>query len=490
LSPQGAIVVSAGKHDEPLMSLNGNKQGSIGDILMQKAEENGQKATKLYKLDKFGFVAETEDGQMAASFGNLPRKISGIDPSVLDQDTTEITEIKIKPSIKTKDDSEDAGEPVMTISGPEESNIVLEKWDSWEEFRDSYSDVYQVLIDKQMGDVAKSWEVEEMIQQNGIVLMPKQHMKLSLLFLDSEYTVEGDGTQFVSIDRMGNQPVLSISANEVPSESSEFAIVINHADQRQEKIKFFIPNPEVIEIADTMEEEAIPGGGGLTPQSVIPQGWGSWSSWTYYYAGNSGDQRMYYQFDYDGCASGCGATAWAMLFGWADNQADEGNSYWAPRWGLYRENGGYGSDAVAPSSQDSGIGNITEDISDYIETFCAGSSGATYPWKMDDAYDYIDGRSGTDLSIHYNVAGISETRLREYARNSIRDRETPAVIGTGWLQHYPLAWAYAWKKRYYYIWGAKVYTDYNRYFKVNQGWGGSGDGWESASTWFAGEINP
>jgi hypothetical protein len=225
---------------------------------------------------------------------------------------------------------------------------------------------------------------------------------------------------------------------------------------------------------------------------------GAWSNWNYFWAGSHSDQRLYSQMaansspNTSGCWSGCGGTAWAMLFGWADKQAASGNSYWAPRNGLYRQNGGKGADAVAPATMDSGVRNMTWEIRNDVGTWCAFGSGPTNPWNMDDASNYFSGRTGTRLSTHYNVLGIHEGRLREYARDSIIDRNTPAVIGTGWLTHYPLAYGYAWRSRtvrkcFIVCWNE---TQYNRSFYVNQGWGGSDNGWVSAGTWFAGEIRP
>ena len=181
-----------------------------------------------------------------------------------------------------------------------------------------------------------------------------------------------------------------------------------------------------------------------------------------------------------------------MLFGWADNQAAQGNPYWAGRWGLYRENGGYGRNVVAPRTMDDGVRNMTWEIRNRVGTFCAFGNGATKPWRMGDAAGYLAGRSGTRLVTHYNVFGIREGRLREYARNSIRDRGTPAIIGTGWLSHYPLAYGYAWRSRETRAcpicpWNK---TEYSRWFRVNQGWGRDQGEWVPASTWFAGEIYP
>lgn len=216
-------------------------------------------------------------------------------------------------------------------------------------------------------------------------------------------------------------------------------------------------------------------------------------SWTFYWAaGDHNAQPKYDQFDYKGCAVGCGGVAWAILFAWADRQAETGNAYWAGRFGIYRENGGRGSNALAPIYMDSGVRNMIKEIRDHISTFCIFGSGATFPWDMSQARRYLSGRTYTRLSTHYNSFGIDESRLREYARNSIRDRKTPAVIGTGWLSHYPVAYGYAWQKRivrkcFIFCWNSEVY---DRWFYVNQGWGGAQNGWVNASTWFAGEIFP
>ena len=214
-------------------------------------------------------------------------------------------------------------------------------------------------------------------------------------------------------------------------------------------------------------------------------------SWTYYWT--SGSQPAYWQFDYNGCPVGCGPVAWGMLFGWADEQAAGGNPYWAPRWGIYRQNGGYGANAVAPVNLDPGVENMIREIHNDVGTFCIFGSGATFPWRMADAWHYLSGRTGTSLQAHWNSLGIAEDGLRDWAVGSIRDRGTPAVIGTGWLSHYPVAFGYAWQKRtirhcFIWCWDEVVY---DRWFYVNEGWGGGSSGdWVGASTWFAGSIFP
>jgi hypothetical protein len=216
-------------------------------------------------------------------------------------------------------------------------------------------------------------------------------------------------------------------------------------------------------------------------------------TWTYYWAsGGHAAQPLYNQYQFSGCAIGCGPVAWSMLFAWADRQAAFGNPYWRNAWGIYRQNGGTGADAVAPLAMDNGVRNMTQEIRGQVSTFCITGSGATFPWDMAGAQRYLNPRTSARVRTHYNSVGWSEDRLRDYVRNSIRDRATPAIIGTGWLNHYPLAYGYAEQQRtvrtcVIFCWTSTVY---DRWFYVNQGWGGSGNGWVSASTWFAGELFP
>jgi hypothetical protein len=212
------------------------------------------------------------------------------------------------------------------------------------------------------------------------------------------------------------------------------------------------------------------------------------------WAGGSGLQPWYYQFDYQGCPVGCGPVAWAILFAWVDQQADGGrfNGTWWPRWGIYRKGGGYGADAVAPINHNSdptltsnGVQSMIEELSDNLNVFCAGDNGATAPWDMDGAREYLSGRTGTKLEIHFHSGGFSKVRCRVAAIQSIRGDAngkgpTPLVVGKGFLSHYPVAYAY---------------RDgfWNDHVKVNNGWGQTHDErteWIWADSWFSGETYP
>lgn len=211
-------------------------------------------------------------------------------------------------------------------------------------------------------------------------------------------------------------------------------------------------------------------------------------AWKYYYAGRAADQPAYGQFPHGKCSVGCGPVAWAILFAWADRQAHNGNEYWEGRHGLYRFNGGRDDiSAVAPIVQDQGVNNMIREIRGHVRTYCWDHQGATNPWWMQRADRYIKGRSDTRVSTHYNSLGIHKDRLAKRATESIVHRRTPVVIGTGFLEHYPVAWGYAWRTRI--VKNSKQQTD--TIFRLNSGWGGGGKGeWIDASTWFAGEIYP
>jgi hypothetical protein len=179
-----------------------------------------------------------------------------------------------------------------------------------------------------------------------------------------------------------------------------------------------------------------------------------------------------------------------MLLGWADRRASAGDPLWSSRWGIYRQGGGYGADAVAPITQDTGIDSVIREIRGYVGTFCIGASGATFPWSMGSAYRYLTGRSYVGIQTHWNSLGIHEGWIKDWAAQSIQGRGVPAIIGTGWLSHYPMAYGYAWERRIVrtcaiWCWDTVQYCDW---FYVNQGWGGYGNEWIAASTWFAGSI--
>jgi hypothetical protein len=215
------------------------------------------------------------------------------------------------------------------------------------------------------------------------------------------------------------------------------------------------------------------------------------------------------------CASGCGATAWAMIFGWADHMAHSNHPTWAHYKGLYRRDGAQsGADEHAPEfmwkdmphfiigfrkDEDLvvGVGNIIEEIRTYLNDW--GAAGCeingyryTAPHIMAQARTYVTKR-GIDIGLtaDYDGLGIMTTAGKNNVLSQLRDHNRVVAIGIGHFSHYPIAYGYeharfaAWdaaNKRWASI------TDHRR-FVVNMGWGKYGSSNVPFDSWFAGYVS-
>jgi hypothetical protein len=478
VKPAGFIILSTGVHDFPVP--HWNHIGISPTLSMTRiAKASGEQVAKFYKMDTLAYAAENAQGELVAQISQLPPKVSGIDPAWFRQEIHELAQELAVPSRQPKDDSEMEGiRHELRTTGSLSSSLTLTGWNSWREMKQGFVDAYGVLIEELRRDATEEWETEKATQEYGEGLERGQTYKLALLNPITKFDPSGEGVRLVDVklvERRELPSLLEIKVKNIPpsGKRAPFQVVITYANGESETVKFFVTSE--VNSPDPEEQEVVTAGARS-----------AWSNWTYYLAGNDDSQRDYDQFDVGGCASGCGPTAWAMLFGWADYQASIGNSAWKPRWGIYRENGGYGANAVAPKKRDAGMNNVIKEIRNYVNTFCALGQGATAPWSMRHGWKYLNKRAAITTQVDYSPIGRSAERLRQYVRNSIRDRKTPAIIGTGWLNHYPLAWKYASRSKSTW-WGTK----YERSFYVNQGWSGSnGDGWVKAKTWFAASIYP
>jgi hypothetical protein len=301
--------------------------------------------------------------------------------------------------------------------------------------------------------------------------------------------------------------------NDLPNAEVPFTATVSYEGGASESFNFFIINalPNRIYLPLVVRSDATSPAitSGAQPAAELAQAWGPWRFW---WAGSEADQRIYRQLRRNeagnggSCVSGCGATAWAMLFGWVDVQAHNNRFPWRTNTGIYRTNGSLtGSPAaIAPrtmnvtlTAEQQGAAAMTLEIRNRIGTFCAFGSGATFPWRMRDARGYLQGRSANPIRTNYSSIGIRRDSYRNAARDSIVFRGTPAIIGTGWLSHYPLAYGYAERTRRvrscnFLGFNCSWKTEVNRSFFVNQGWAGSDDNlvWVSSGTWFAGQVFP
>lgn len=471
-APLGCIVLSVTNNEVPVVNVVTHGD-SFTQKLISKAQAAGKTASKFFRVDALTFVAEDAQGGVAATLGTLPSRPVNQDSStgVLMSSTYE------GPDVATDVGTLAAG--VRYDGDPSGNHFQFQGFSSWGDFKTNFASVFANQRSAQASNGADAWTVENAALQNGEGLRLGQVYDLAFIKGSPAISFTGAGQALVStqvLTRPGVPGALRISVQNVGANPQPLNVTLTYPGGQTETVKFVVVPDSALGLQSSPGTQR----GGAS--------WSSWSSWTTYWAGSSSDQRDYWQMaagtgpNTSSCYSGCGATAWAMLFGWGDYQASLGDPYWGPRTGLVS--------GVAPSSQNSVIEDVTWEIRNDIDTFCITGSGATYPWKMDQADLYLAGRTGTSLTIDYNSVGIPETGLREGARDSIKDRDTPAIIGIGWLEHYPLAWGYRFRSRYINILGWKTY-DYQREFYVNEGWyGTSADGWVDASTWFDGEIYP
>lgn len=99
------------------------------------------------------------------------------------------------------------------------------------------------------------------------------------------------------------------------------------------------------------------------------------------------------------------------------------------------------------------------------------------------------------MSILNASFGVSEDLHPRRGGQLDRLPGAPAVIATGWLSHYPLAYWYAEQRRVvrksFLLWSWDE-VEWDRSFYVNNGWGYNNQNfaWVPASTWFAGMLYP
>lgn len=165
------------------------------------------------------------------------------------------------------------------------------------------------------------------------------------------------------------------------------------------------------------------------------------------------------------CASGCGPTAWATVFGWAGRRA-AANATDAPFAGLFPN---------APLAMNGDVGELSMQLNRVVGTFCTDGGGATTSWAMGYVESWVAARApGVQIDAHYNILMMPDNVVRDAAIDTICDGR-PSIVGTGSLfggdGHYPIAKGYS-----------------NGRFELEMGWGGDGNGWYDAKTWYAGSV--
>lgn len=473
VEPSGFIILSANENDWPIAHFSSTGK-PIGNILVEKGKSSGKSAEKFYKLDSLSYVAEDAKGQLASNLGDMPLKVSGMDSAILKTAQGSVT---LKPG-----EGEGDGKPIANRSaektGTDSLPIQFQKWNSWSELKDGYASNYKVFLEAQRNEAADEWAIQQFLVNNGEGLFPGDEYGLAMLYPNATFDISGPGKDYISykmMKRTGMSDALQIQVlNKVPPEGKvEFGVSIGYKNGQNEKLKFAVLDPARVKRPSDGEINLKEIGTILaTPMEQKLKVQWHWEAWsTPVSAGTAADQRHYCQWDEDGCYIGCGPVAWAMDFCWADYQSC---THWDDPW----DHGG-AYDGCAPEYQDDQVNDMIREIHDDVDTYCFGDSGATNPWDMDEAWHYLDGR--TTMGFHAEYGPLGSHDCRNCARDAIRELHVPVVIGTGFYEHYPLAWQYRYRDD---NWGWR--TDRDVY--VNMGWCGAGDGWIHLSTFFCGYV--
>jgi len=202
---------------------------------------------------------------------------------------------------------------------------------------------------------------------------------------------------------------------------------------------------------------------------VEPMGW---TSWTTHYAGGCGDLPRYTQErNLSGCCnpgySGCGATAWAIFYGYWDSRG-------APRL--------IGGTGATPYTNNDDVRDCIRRVFTLAESWCTiNGQAATNPWDMEKGRIWASERLQVMSILCYWTVPYTTSRPRNTARDAIRHHGRPSIVGTGYFAHYPMAYGY--RERRYRTPGVTWRTQ--REWKVYQGWGSSECEWVNANPgWF------
>ena len=384
--PAGFIQLATGDHDYviTLWDMTGRSPTQeLADLAPR-----GVVLTKFYRLNSLSYAAEYEEYHLhgiavvaddVINLGDLPNRIEGLDA------------IPEEPAELVTETIDSAGN--REYEGPEELPLLEESsWDSWAALKDGYAEEYAPLLASLEQRASEEWELERNVIEYGESLVKGDVRTVYGLPSRTLHSikVEGDpmAIEYLQQEQLSDEGTLTglrLTVLDEPTDPDgylRFVVKLEYTNDATEAINYAIVNAAALNIYDVYLPFISAGTRGTLVSGGSAEGGtstASWGPWTYYWADGSNIAAgiKYGQFSYKGCASGCGATAWAMVFGYVDRLAALGHHVWAPHWGIYRVDGGLGADAVAPLTQDEGVRNMTREIRDHINTYCSGSQGST-----------------------------------------------------------------------------------------------------------------
>ena len=494
--PAGYIQLSAGEHDYPIA--NWNMTGMSTTQELAELAPLGATLTEIYRLNAESYAAEYEEftplgittmANDVVKLGELPNRIEGLEA---------IPEEPFELVTQSLDSDGNEG-----YEGPAELPLLEENpWESWAALKAGYEEEYGPLLASLEQRASDRWELVKNLGQYGETLIKGDVRTVYGLAAQtiSSIQVTGDGAdaQYLQQEQLsdGGTPTgVKLTVLDEPADPAtllSFEVALQYTNGTTETLKYAIANEKAL----NFNEVYLPFVGQSNNGSLVNAASaeaseatsGSWGPWHYYWVDSHNDAlRIRYNqiprhsgVNTSACYSGCAATGWAMAFAWVDRRAAENHWRWRNHWGIYRVNGGLGANAVAPTNQDAGVNNMTWEIRNHLRTSCSGTSGSTSRSNEIRACEYVRPRATASWGCRtrYDPTGLCWFGACNGARDLIRDQivnlRAPAIVGAN--SHIQMAVGYAYQsERSCFLWWCS--TSYNRWFYVNKGWGGSGNGW-------------
>jgi hypothetical protein len=166
------------------------------------------------------------------------------------------------------------------------------------------------------------------------------------------------------------------------------------------------------------------------------------------------------------CKSGCGPVAWGQYMAYMVENAKRGGKY---------AHGGAVPTSVYPhgTAFEAQAKALVVLLGSRLGSFCVGDQRATYPWKMDNVKSLLAERGAkVTVESYWTLKPWITLEPRSKAWIQIAQRQRPAILGLGQFEHYAIGLG-------------SGHLNTTRYIWINQGWGGTKDGWLQQSQLFS-----
>ena len=244
----GFIVASNGRHDFPVAHWSLNRLPPSQQVLTDprqssQPEEANMKGKRLYRLDSLAYAAENESGDLVGQSGQLPSLLAGL-PHSLDRYAGQIASAIALPLHGQPEDS-DADNARHEIKQSEHEAPPLKRDDEggWRTFKERYAEAFGPFLDHLRQRAAKTWELADLIRENGEGIVAGTTHRVALLG-EASIELSGEGAQYIEPTiqaKPAGPPSLVLRAQPVPLQQElDLAIVVRYSNGEQETLRFFI----------------------------------------------------------------------------------------------------------------------------------------------------------------------------------------------------------------------------------------------------------